>query len=116
MHDPQTSMETKTVTTYKRSLAAKTAGVLAVTAVASLLAGTLAGRDSVFAPPEVLAQSVCGDVNGSDDVTTSDALLVLKEAVGLDPNLVCEGQCSALEDRLAALETLLAKVTIKGNN
>ncbi len=51
--------------------------------LAIVLAGTQA--------PAVSLVDVCGNVNGSDsgDVTTADALLVLKRAVGQDIPLVC---------------------------
>lgn len=36
------------------------------------------------------ARAVCGDVNQSSTVTSSDALAVLREAVGLDVGLTCD--------------------------
>jgi len=59
---------------------------------------------------------VCGDVNADDKITTSDAQRVLKAAVGQPVELVCTDQCAQLETRLAAVEALLAHVTIVGNN
>lgn len=59
---------------------------------------------------------VCGDVNEDNKITTTDAQKVLKAAVGQDVVLVCQDQCAALEERVAALEALLAKVTIDGDN
>lgn len=58
---------------------------------------------------------VCGDVNGDDEVSISDAQAVLKVSVGQDVNLICE-DCSALEARVAALEALLANLSIAGDN
>lgn len=58
---------------------------------------------------------VCGDVNGDDKVSTSDAQAVLKVAVGQPVDLICE-DCSELEARVAVLEALLANVTIDGDN
>ncbi len=51
---------------------------MAIVALASL----------VFCKP-VVAAGVCGDVNDSGHVNTSDALLVLKTAVGQNVGLVC---------------------------
>ncbi|HYB99353.1 MAG TPA: hypothetical protein VEC57_09525 [Candidatus Limnocylindrales bacterium] len=36
------------------------------------------------------AHARCGDVTGDDQVTTSDALAVLKESVGQNPDLTCQ--------------------------
>jgi hypothetical protein len=62
-----------------------------------------------------LAQE-CGDVNGTNTVTASDALAVLNKAVGIDPGLVCAGDCAELEPRVAALESLLANVSVDGDS
>jgi hypothetical protein len=43
----------------------------------------------VAAPPSFAADPVCGDVNQSDTVTSSDALLVLRDAVGQPVELQC---------------------------
>jgi hypothetical protein len=59
---------------------------------------------------------VCGDVNADDVISVSDAQRVLRAAVGQPVELICEGQCSALEERLALLEALLANVTVDGDN
>jgi hypothetical protein len=52
---------------------------LAVTAVVALLCSTA-----------LEARAICGDVNESETVTSSDALAVLREAVGQDANLTCD--------------------------
>jgi len=65
--------------------------------------------------PYVADAQECGDVNGSNTVTASDALAVLTKAVGLDAGLICAGDCAELEPRVAALEALLANVSIEGN-
>ncbi|MFN2375006.1 MAG: hypothetical protein ABR538_00590 [Candidatus Binatia bacterium] len=69
------------------------------------------------------AQPVCGDVTDDQLITTTDALRVLRAAVGQPVELVCGDQCTDLElavadlqTRMAALELLLAKVSIAGNN
>ncbi len=69
----------------------------------------------LLSAPVAIAQT-CGDVTGDNVLGAADALAVLKAAVGQDVNLVCEGECEALEPRVAALEALLAKVTVVGNN
>jgi hypothetical protein len=51
---------------------------------------------------------VCGDVNDSGTVTTSDALGVLRKAVGQPVSLVCSGDCVTLEPRVTDLEDALA--------
>ncbi len=72
---------------------------------------------SGFAPtlPDVaLADPVCGDVTGDEQVTATDALAVLAEAVGTGGGLTCDtGDCVALEARVAALEDLLAMQQLK---
>lgn len=61
-----------------------------------------------------LADPVCGDVTGDEQVTATDALAVLAEAVGTGGGLTCEtGECAALEARVAALEDLLAAQQLK---
>lgn len=71
-----------------------------VLALLALLALTAAASPS-FA-------QVCGDVNGSNTVTTTDALNVLKVAVGQDVPLTCSGDCAALDPRVTDLEAALA--------
>jgi hypothetical protein len=46
------------------------------------------------------AESVCGDVNSTSDVTSTDALLVLRKAVGQNLDLVCrlENEFGETED------------------
>lgn len=79
------------------------------------LAAALATVALALAAPSARAQ-VCGDVSGDDQITASDAQRVLKAAVGQDVELVCNDQCAALEARVAALEALLASVTVQGDN
>jgi hypothetical protein len=55
-----------------------------------------------FAEP--INAQVCGDVNGTQTVTTSDALSVLRVAVGQDLELTCEGECECISPRVEALE------------
>lgn len=74
------------------------------------------GLVALLAAPCVSRAQVCGDVTGDDKVTATDAQKVLKAAVGQDVALVCTDQCAALETRIAALEELLAHVTIEGDN
>ena len=85
----------------------------------------LGGRIGRLAAAVVLAglfasaagAQTCGDVNDDNKVTTSDAQRVLQSAVGIPVDLVCSSdQCSALEERLQAVEALLAHVTIDGDN
>jgi hypothetical protein len=64
--------------------------------------------------PATDALAICGDVNSDDQVTATDALAVLSEAVGTGPGLTCDtGECEALEARVAALETLVAAQQLK---
>jgi hypothetical protein len=81
----------------------------------SFLALTLTLLGSILTDvPAADAQSICGDVNGDDQVTATDALAVLAEAVGTGPGLTCDtGECAALEARVAALETLVAAQQLK---
>jgi len=97
--------ETTTVTTPKTTLT--TAAKIILSLPALCLAGLL------LAPA---AGAQCGDVNADNNVTAADAQRVLRAAVGQPVDLICEGECSALEPRLAALEALLANVTIVGDN
>jgi hypothetical protein len=53
---------------------------------------------------------VCGDVNETGSVTTSDALNVLRAAVGQDIQLACGEDCDDTEARLATLETALGLI------
>jgi hypothetical protein len=64
-----------------------------------------AGLVAAFAAP---AAAQCGDVNGSGSVTTSDALGVLRVAVGQAVELVCDGECAEVEPRVTELESQLA--------
>lgn len=80
---------------------------MAASAVAGL---ALVGSGSIA------AAQVCGDVSGDGKVQAADALRVLRAAVGQDVELICQGECEELEPRVAALEALLAKVTVVGNN
>lgn len=59
---------------------------------------------------------VCGDVTADDQVRASDALAVLRKAVGQDVELICTDQCAVLEPRIAALEELLSDVSKVGDN
>ena len=70
----------------------------------------------LLAVPASYAEQVCGDVNGDDKVTTSDAQATLKAAVGQDVALTCTDGCAALEVRVAELEALVANLSIAGNN
>lgn len=80
---------------------------LTIAAIAAFTLGPLA------APA---AAQQCGDVTADGRLGAADALAVLKAAVGQDVDLTCEGECEALEPRLAALEALLANLTIDGDN
>lgn len=70
-----------------------------------ILTATALAAALLPAPP---AGAQCGDVNGNDEVTTSDALGVLRVAVGQPVDLVCEGECTEIEPRVDTLETQLA--------
>ena len=60
------------------------------------------------------AEQVCGDVDATGDVTTADALAVLREAVRLPTNLICEdGDCSEVENRVLELEELAAELAAR---
>ncbi|MFN2426188.1 MAG: hypothetical protein ABR587_07045 [Candidatus Binatia bacterium] len=61
------------------------------------------------AMPALASAQLCGDVNDNGSVTTSDALSVLRVAVGQDIELVCDGECAALDPRVTSLETALAQ-------
>jgi hypothetical protein len=82
---------------------------------ADLLAAPLAAILTCLVLVPAAGAQVCGDVNADEQVSASDAQLVLKAAVGQDVNLVCQ-DCSALEARVAALESLLANLSIDGDN
>jgi len=62
------------------------------------------------------AAPVCGDVTDDGEVLAGDALAVLRKAVGQQVELICTDQCAVLEQRIAALEALLANVSKVGNN
>jgi len=49
---------------------------------------------TLFSTNHALAQALCGDVNETGTVTSSDALAVLKEAVGQPVDLTCD-QCGS---------------------
>ncbi len=78
----------------------------------ALAAALLAGL--VLAVPA--GAQVCGDVTGDDEISVSDAQRVLKASVGQPVELVCTDSCAELEPRIAALEALLANVTVVGDN
>lgn len=79
--------------------------LVAAAALAALLTGPASAR-----------AQVCGDVNEDNKVTATDAQKVLRAAVGQPVELICTDQCAALEARVAALEALLANVTVDGDN
>ena len=62
----------------------------------------------VCALPRPASAQLCGDVNDSGKVTTTDALSVLRAAVGQQVSLVCDGECAVLDPRVTALESSLA--------
>lgn len=69
------------------------------------------------------AQAVCGDVTDDQEITTTDALRVLRAAVGQPVDLNCGDQCTDLElevadlqARMAALEDLLENLSVDGDN
>jgi len=110
---PADDTETTTVTTPTTIL--KTLSKTARTLRADRLAmGLAAGLACLAMVPAAQAQ-VCGDVNADEQVSASDAQLVLKKAVGQNVDLMCE-DCTALEARVAALENLLAALSIDGDN
>jgi trimeric autotransporter adhesin len=65
---------------------------------------------AMFLPMGARAQE-CGDVNGNGSLTSSDALDVLKAAVGENVELICSGECSEVEPRVTSLEAALAAAT-----
>ncbi len=73
----------------------------------------------IVAPPSQVALATeCGDVVGNGDgVFATDALAVLRKAVDT-PGVVlaCEGDCGALEARVAELEALLVNLSVQGGN
>lgn len=61
--------------------------------------------------PSIGHAQECGDVDGNSNVTSSDALKVLRKAVGQPVDLDCKtGDCIALEARLAQVEAATPKV------
>jgi hypothetical protein len=58
----------------------------------------------------------CGDLDNSGGVFASDALLLLKKAVGQPVDLICAEDCAALEVRVAQLESLLVNLSVQGDN
>lgn len=59
---------------------------------------------TAFLPVPALA--VCGDVTGDDEVRSSDALAVLREAVGLDAGLVCAPEPVVITNEMGFSNTL----------
>lgn len=59
-----------------------------------LLATAVAGWIGCLSYPVAAVAQQCGDVNCSGGVTSSDALAVLRRAVGLGVVLVCASDCS----------------------
>ncbi len=59
-----------------------------------LLTTMLAGGLGILSFPYAAAAQQCGDVNCSGSVTSTDALAVLRKAVGLGTALVCASGCS----------------------
>src|SRR5512140_2191348 len=74
----------------------------------ALWVSALMGLAMTFASPRPVRAQVCGDVNNSGTVTTSDALNVLRFAVGQPVALTCSGDCATLEPRVTDLEDALA--------
>jgi len=74
-------------------------------ALLTVLLAALSGAGSLAGPASA---QTCGDVNESGTVTTSDALNVLKVAVGQDVELLCSGDCAELDPRVEELEVSLA--------
>jgi hypothetical protein len=67
--------------------------------------------------PRMAAALECGDVDGSGAVAASDALLVLRNAVGQTGGLVCpQSQEATVEARVTAIEELLSHFTVEGDN
>ncbi|HYC54436.1 MAG TPA: hypothetical protein VEL28_05820 [Candidatus Binatia bacterium] len=81
----------------------------------SLFLRALAAGLLAVAMPATSPAQTCGDVSGDDSVLASDALLVLKKAVGQDVELTCTGACAELEARVAQLEAILANFSIAGD-
>lgn len=50
--------------------------------------------------PAVAGMAICGDVNASDSLTSGDALLLLRGAVGQDVELVCPSAATPLRTGL----------------
>jgi len=63
-----------------------------------------------------LAAQQCGDVTNDGKLVASDALAVLRAAVGQDVQLICEGDCQQLLPRVEAIEALLANLQVQGDN
>lgn len=63
-----------------------------------------------------LAAQQCGDVTNDGKLAASDALAVLKAAVGQGVTLTCEADCQLLLPRVEAVEQLLAHLEVQGNN
>ena len=58
---------------------------------------------------------VCGDVNATNSVNTTDALLVLKKGVGQDLTLNCSGFQNAIDNCNASLDTCSDALAACGN-
>ncbi len=77
----------------------------------TLLASLLILQSIAALAGEALPVPICGDVNDSSSVNTSDALLVLKRGVGQDVTLDCsayDGQFSACQASLSAAASEVA--------
>lgn len=79
-----------------------------------LAAACLCG--SLAPVPAVLAAQQCGDVTNDGKLVASDALAVLRAAVGQDVELICEADCQELLPRVEAIEALLANLHVEGDN
>ena len=68
--------------------------------------------------PVAARATECGDVDANGVVAASDALMVLKSAVGESSDMTCANAEAAgeLEARVIALEDLLSRFTLEGNN
>jgi hypothetical protein len=62
------------------------------------------------------AAAECGDVNADGSVRATDALMVLKSAVGQDAGMACaRGEAASIEERMTAIESLLAHFVVEGD-
>lgn len=99
------------MTTHAKTATTALAGTARTLVLPALALGLV-----LLGPASSAFAQVCGDVNADDQVTASDAQRVLKAAVGQAVELICTDQCAVLEGRVAALEALLAHVTVVGDN